>query len=137
MPRAVCYVAALGLRLSGEQECMWKGPEHTRTGLDTCKLRTSTWALSKVSGPLCGQSGPRTGGGGSRSHSRGPVRTRRVLDQPGGPGCIPWGPALSHGGPDSLLMPWIISLSLATWRLRSRPRGGVRRCCWPKVAARG
>jgi hypothetical protein len=27
------------------------------------------------------------------------------------------GPRLSHGGPNSLLMPWSISLSLETWRL--------------------
>jgi hypothetical protein len=57
-----------------------------------------------------------------------------VLDQLGGPNK---GPALSHGGPDSLLMPWSISLSLATWRHRSRPHGGVRRCCWSRVIARG
>jgi hypothetical protein len=37
-----------------------------------------------------------------------------VLDQLGGPDCISRGPALSHRGPDSLLMPWSISLSLAT-----------------------
>jgi hypothetical protein len=60
-----------------------------------------------------------------------------VLDQLGGPDCISRGPALSHGGPDSLLMPWSISLSLATWRPRSRPCGGVRRCCWPRVVVRG
>jgi hypothetical protein len=38
MPRAVCHVAALGLRLSGEQECMRIGP--TRPGLDTCQPQT-------------------------------------------------------------------------------------------------
>jgi hypothetical protein len=47
------------------------------------------------------------------------------------------GPTLSHGGPDSLLMPWSISLSLDMWRHRTRPCGGVRRCCWPRVVARG
>jgi hypothetical protein len=41
MPRVVCHVAASGLRLSGEQECM-------RTGPDTCRHRTSTWALYKA-----------------------------------------------------------------------------------------
>jgi hypothetical protein len=60
-----------------------------------------------------------------------------VLDHLGGPNCISRGPALSHGGPGSLLTPWSISLSLATWWPRSRTRGGVRRCCWPRVVARG
>jgi hypothetical protein len=81
--------------------------------------------------------------GGSESHSRGPVRTR------GGPGLSQsWRPgpyiqgsgmglALSHGGPDSLLTPWSISLSLDMWRPRTRPCGGIRRCCWPRVVARG
>jgi hypothetical protein len=41
------------------------------------------------------------------------------------------GPTLSHGGPDSLLIPWCISSSLATWRPRSCPRGGVG-CCLPR-----
>jgi hypothetical protein len=45
MPRAVCHVAASGLRLSREQECMRIGPDHTRPGLDTCQLRTPAWAL--------------------------------------------------------------------------------------------
>jgi hypothetical protein len=60
-----------------------------------------------------------------------------VLDQLGGPDCISRGSALSHGSPDSLLMPWSISLSLDTWQPWSRPRGGVRCCCWPRVVARG
>jgi hypothetical protein len=45
----------------------------------------------------------------------GPVRTYR-------------GPTLSQEGPDSLLISWSISSSLATWRPRSRPCGGVGRC---------
>jgi hypothetical protein len=60
-----------------------------------------------------------------------------VPDQLGGPDCISRGPTLSHGGSDSLLTPCSISLYLATWRSRSRPHGGVRRCCWPRVVARG
>jgi hypothetical protein len=47
------------------------------------------------------------------------------------------GPALSHGGSDSLLMPWSTSLSLDTWQPRTRQCGGVKRCCWPRVVARG
>jgi hypothetical protein len=40
MPRAVCHMAASGLRLSKEQECM-------RIGLNTCRHRIPTWALIK------------------------------------------------------------------------------------------
>jgi hypothetical protein len=47
-PRAVCHVAASGLRLSGEQEYMQPGPEPTRLGLDTCRHRTSAWVLFKA-----------------------------------------------------------------------------------------
>jgi hypothetical protein len=78
------------------------GPERTRAGLDTCQLRTPAWALIKALGPHCGLSGPHTGGGGSRSHSRGPVRT---LGGPGptwrsglyiqGSGAFPWGSGLT------------------------------------------
>jgi hypothetical protein len=105
-------MAASGFRLSGEQESMRIGLEHSRVGLDTCQLRIPAWALSKVLGPHCGGSGPHTEGSG-------PILGVRsvhvgVLDHLGGPDCISRGPALSHGGPDSLLMPWSISLSLAT-----------------------
>jgi hypothetical protein len=91
------------------------GLEHTGVGLDTCQLWTPAWALSKVLGPHCGWSGPHTGGGPD------PILWVRfvhmgVLDQPGGPGRISRGPALSHGGPDSLSMPWSTSPSLATWQ---------------------
>jgi hypothetical protein len=48
MPRAVCHVAASGLRLSGEQECMRIGPDPTRPGLDMCRHRTPAWALIKA-----------------------------------------------------------------------------------------
>jgi hypothetical protein len=82
MPRAVCHVAASGLRLSGEQECKRIGPDPTRPGLDTCRHRTPAWALIKAR--VCFVLGPwdPTVGGpdpireGSESHSRGPVRTR-------------------------------------------------------------
>jgi hypothetical protein len=47
------------------------------------------------------------------------------------------GPTLSYGGPDSLVTPQSMSLSLDTWRYRTRPCGGVRCCCWPRVVARG
>jgi hypothetical protein len=137
-PRAACHLAATGLRLSREQECMRTGPgsHQTRSGhvsapdprrgcVLSWNLRTLLWAI-------------RTPYGGSGSHSRGPIRTH------GGPGPIlevrtvySWGPAPSHGGPGSLLLPWSVSPSLATWRLRTHPCGGVRRCCGPRVVARG
>jgi hypothetical protein len=47
MLRTVCHVAASGLRLSGEQECMRIGPDPTRPGLDTCQHRILAWALIK------------------------------------------------------------------------------------------
>jgi hypothetical protein len=87
-------------------------------------------------GPYCRWFGPHTRGGpdpilGVRSVHVG------VLDQLGGPNCVSTGPALSHGGPYPLLMPWSISLLLDTWRPRSHSCGGVRCCCWPRVVARG
>jgi hypothetical protein len=47
--------------------------------------------------------------------------TRRSSLYIQGSGTFPW-------GPDPLLIPWSISSSLATWRTRSHPHGGVRRC---------
>jgi hypothetical protein len=86
-PRVVCHVAASGLRLSGEQECMRIDPDPTGPGLDTCRHRTPAWALIKVR--VCSVLEPwdPTVGGPypirewSGSHSRGLVRTRGVLDQ--------------------------------------------------------
>jgi hypothetical protein len=107
-------MAASGLRLSGEQECMRICPERTRAGLDTCQLRTPSWALSKVLGPHCGRSG---------SHPRGPVRTRRGPRPTWRSGLYVEGSGTftGGGGPDSLLTPRCISLSLATWRPRMLP----------------
>jgi hypothetical protein len=77
-------------------------------------------------------------GGGVRIPFQGSsLHTWRSWTNLGGPDCIFRGLVLSHGGPDSLLMPWSISLSLDTWRLRTRPCGGVMRCCGPRVIARG
>jgi hypothetical protein len=54
------------------------------------------------------------------------VRARpwRFWTLPGGPVRTYRGPALSHGGPDPLLISWSISSSLATWRPGSHPCGG-------------
>jgi hypothetical protein len=149
-PRAVCQVAASGLRLSGEQKCRRIGMDPTRPGLDTCWLRTPAWVLIKarvcsileIWDPTVGGSDPIRGGGLD------PILGVRfahvdVLDQANLEAWIVYihgsgtGPALSHGGPHSLLMPWSISLSLDTWWPRTRPCGGVRHCCWPRVVARG
>jgi hypothetical protein len=64
------------------------------------------------------------------------LHTWRSWTNLGGPDCISRGPVLSHGGPDSPLMPWCISPSLHMWRLQTRPCGGVGRCCGPKVVDR-
>jgi hypothetical protein len=119
--RAPCNVAASGLRLSGEQK-------HTRHGPDTCQLRTSAWPWLRPG--YCLSRNPRT------QRDPGPVPgvrfapvevldlTRRSGPYIQGSGTFPW-------GPDPLLIPWSISSSLATWRPRSRPRGGVG-CCSPR-----
>jgi hypothetical protein len=70
MPHEVCHVAASGLRLSEEQECIRIGLDHTRPGLDMCQLRTPFWALIKARvcsvlepwDPTVGVSGPIQGG---------------------------------------------------------------------------
>jgi hypothetical protein len=82
MPRAVCHMAASGLCLSREQECMRIDPDPTRPGLYTCRHQTPAWALIKARvcsvlepwNPTVG--GPDPIRGGSGSHSRSLVRTR-------------------------------------------------------------
>jgi hypothetical protein len=73
--------------------------------------------------------GSRTNLGGPACISRGPVCISRGLAY------ISRGPTLSRGSPDSLLMLWSMPPSLDTWRLRTRPCGGVGRCCGPRIAA--
>jgi hypothetical protein len=83
MPRAVCHVAASGLSLSGEQECMQIGLDHTRPGMYMCQLQTPAWPLIKARvcsvlepwDPTVGGPDP-IRGGGSGSHSMGLVHTR-------------------------------------------------------------
>jgi hypothetical protein len=76
---------------------MWIGPERTRTGLDTCQLRTPAWALSKVLGHHRGRSRPHTVGSGS--HSWGLVHTRGgpgpTWGSEQGSGTFPWGSGLT------------------------------------------
>jgi hypothetical protein len=87
-------------------------------------------------GPQCGRPGPHTGGGVRIPFQGSGLHTWRSRTNLGGPDCISRGLALSHGGPDPLLMPWSTSSSLDTWRLRTRPCSGVGRCCGPRVVAR-
>jgi hypothetical protein len=54
-----------------------------------------------------------------------------VLDLTRRPGLYIQGSDTFSWGPDPLLIPWSILSSLATWRPRSRPRGGVG-CCLPR-----
>jgi hypothetical protein len=137
------HVAATGLCLSGGHECMRTGPEPTRLGPDTCQHRTPAQVLftARVCSVL-GPWDPIVGGSNPIRGVRIPfqgsgLHTWRSWTNLEGPDCISRGPALSHGGPDSLLRPWGISLSLDTWRLRTRPCGGVRRCCGPRVVVLG
>jgi hypothetical protein len=64
-------------------------------------------------------------------------QTWRSWTKLGGLDRIYRGPTPSHGGPDSLVMAQSMSLSLDTWRHRTRPCGGVRCCCWSRVVTRG
>jgi hypothetical protein len=118
------------------------GQVRTRLGLDTRRYWTPAWVLFKAR--VCSVLGPWDSiaggpdpirGGGSGSHSRGPACTR------GGPGptmgvrTVCPGVRRSPVGSGSLLTPWNISPSLDTWRLRTRPCGGVRCRCGPRIAA--
>jgi hypothetical protein len=47
-----------------------------------------------------------------------------------GSGTLPWGSGLTVDALEYITF-------LDTWRPRSRPCGGVRICCWPRVVARG
>jgi hypothetical protein len=60
-----------------------------------------------------------------------------VLDQTWRSGQYIQGSGTSYEGLDSLLMSWSTSLSLDMWWLQTRPCGGVRRCCWPRIVVRG
>jgi hypothetical protein len=106
-PRAVSHVAALGLRLGGEQEYMRLGPDPTRPGLDTCRHRTLAWALIKAR--VCSVLEPGTPPWVARTPIQGGLdpfqgsgsHTWRSWTKLGGPDHIYRGPAPSHGGPDT------------------------------------
>jgi hypothetical protein len=134
-------VAASGLRLGREQNRMRTGPH--RLGLDMCWYRTPAWVLFKAR--VCSVLGPwdPTVGGPDPIREGGldPIPGVRlahveVRDQPWGSGLYIRGSGALPWGSGPLLMPWSISPSLDTWRLRTRPCGGVGRRCGPRVAAR-
>jgi hypothetical protein len=85
MSRAVGHVAALGLRLGGEQKRTRTGPHQTRSGHVSVPdprlgpVQGPGMFCPVTLGPPCGRPGPHIGGG-SGSHSRGPAYTC------GGPG---------------------------------------------------
>jgi hypothetical protein len=100
----------------------------TRSGIDTCQHRTPAWVQNKARvcsvlepwDPIVGGPDP-IRGGGVRIPFRGPAGTH------GGPGPIlevqTVYPGVRHspmGGPNSLLRPWGLSLSLDTWRFWTR-----------------
>jgi hypothetical protein len=105
-------------------------------GSDMCRLQTPCLALIKVwvlllesrdlvvsdLGPTQGGPGPVSGVQTVLAEVLDPARRFGPCIQ--GSGTFPW-------GPDLLLTPWSILSFLATWRLWSRPRGGVR-CCSPR-----
>jgi hypothetical protein len=139
--RAVGHVAASGPRLGGEQRRMRTGPH-----------QTGSWHVT-VPDPHLGPWDPTVGGpdplGRSGPYPRGPTCTRGgpgptlgvrtvypgVRDQLWGSGLYIRGSGAHPWGSGPLLMPWSIPPSLDTWRLRTLPRGGVGRCCGPRIAA--
>jgi hypothetical protein len=154
MSRAVGHVAALGLRLGGEQKRTRTGPHQTRSGHVSVPdprlgpVQGPGMFCPVTLGPPCGRPGPHIGGGvwipfqGSGLHMwrsginlGGADCISKGLGQTLGSGLYIRGPTLSHGGSDSLLMLWSIPPSLDTWRLRTRPIGGIGRCCGPRIAA--
>jgi hypothetical protein len=97
--------------------------EPIRLGPDMCRHWTPAWVLFKAR--VCSVLRPWDPIVGGPDPIRGEVW---IPFQ--GSGTLPW-------GPDSLLRTWGISLSLDTWWLWTRPCGGVKRCCGPRVVARG
>jgi hypothetical protein len=86
-------------------------------------------------GPHCGRPRPHTGGTDPIPGVR--FAHVEVLDQTWRPGPYIQGSGTFPWGPDSLVMPQSMSLSLDTWWHQTRPCGGVRCCCWPRVVGRG
>jgi hypothetical protein len=98
------------------------------SALDPCLALIKAWVFfapesrdPAVSGPDPTQRGPEPILGVRYAPMEVLDLTRRSGPHIQGSDIFPW-------GPDSLLIPWSTSFSLATWRSRSRPRGGVERC---------
>jgi hypothetical protein len=118
---------------------MRTGPHQTRSGhvpVPDPRLVLFKVRVCSVLGPWDPYRWPGPHSGGVRIPFQGSgLHTWRSGTNPGDLDCISGGPALSRGGPDSLLMLWSMPPSLDTWRLRTRPRGGVGHCCGPRIAA--
>jgi hypothetical protein len=95
---------------------------------DPCLALIKVWVFfvpesrdPTVSGPDPTRRGPDP----IRGVQSAPVEVLGLIQRSGlhiqGSSTFPW-------GPDPLLIPWSILSSLAMWRPRSRPRGGVGRC---------
>jgi hypothetical protein len=110
----------------------WVWPGHVMAP-DPCM------ALSKASVSFVPESqDPAESGLGPTPRGPGPVPgvrrhpPWRSWTLPGGSVRTCRGPVLSNGGPGPLLIPWSVLPSPATWRPRSRPRGGDG-CCLLRV----
>jgi hypothetical protein len=120
--RPLAYITGRGPR-GGIGSPLGRGAEVYRMGSGHVSAPDPSLVLDQslsfsclgIPGPYRGRSGPHVGG--SRLHPTDPACTRGGPDLPGGPGCIPRGPALSHEGSDLLLVSWSIPSFLDTWRL--------------------
>jgi hypothetical protein len=126
--RAACHVAASPER-GAEAYAVWSGhvsaPDPRLALMKAWVFFVSESRDPAVSGPDPTQRGP------------GPVPGVRfapveVLDLARRSGLYIQGSDTFPRGPDPLLIPWSISSSLAMWRPRSRPHGGVG-CCSPRA----
>jgi hypothetical protein len=104
------------------------GPGHV-SALDPCLSKAWVFSVPESRDPAVGGPDPTQRG-------TGPVPGVQVA--PVGVLVLSWGSGLHEQGsdtfpwgPDPLLTSWSTSSSLATWRPRSRPRGGVE-CCSPR-----
>jgi hypothetical protein len=113
------------------------GPDPTRPGLDTCWHRTPAWALIKAR--VCSVLEPWDPTVGGPDPIRGGVRSLHVgvLDQTWrsrlyiqGSDTFPWGSGLTVDVLEHITFSGHVAA-------RTRPCGGVWRCCWYRVVARG
>jgi hypothetical protein len=95
------------------------------SALDPRLALVKAWVVFVLEPRDLAVSGPKPTQGGSGPVPEVRARPWRFWTLPGGPVRTYRGPALSHGGPDPLLISWNISSYPAMWRPWSSPRGGV------------